>query len=229
MGHLQRLLDRAAGATAAIRPRIDPWSPAWPVAEGAPFAEPETHASVLHPGSAAATFVEPRAPRANGAPVAERAVPARQEGMSANDRGPLADSDPGRPASTPAPAGRQHEDDPAVVREVLRELIIGEPSAVSGVLPVSPSPALAPRRDRRIETNLLVTPDTGRPAITPILPAIRRLPAVPREPDVIISIGRIEVRAPAAPARQSSRPAPRETDAERHQRYIHERLEGRGA
>jgi len=68
-----------------------------------------------------------------------------------------------------------------------------------------------------------------KPLAIPFVPD-RRETRVDREPDVIISIGRIEVRAPAGHERPSrSASTGKAADVERLEQYVQNRLRGRSA
>lgn len=81
-----------------------------------------------------------------------------------------------------------------------------------------------PRRPAPVDRPLLVP--GPRIKVPPVIS--RRTEPERREPDVVISIGRIEVKAPSpAPARAA--PAKSRDDVERLERYRRERMRGRPA
>jgi hypothetical protein len=98
----------------------------------------------------------------------------------------------------------------------------------------APSPdALAPRQEPLRTPPLpkvsVVESRIRKPLAIPFIPD-RRAPQVDREPDVIISIGRIDVRAPAGhdrPSRATS--TGKAADVERLEQYVQDRLRGRSA
>lgn len=244
MGHLQRLVQRATASAAVIRPRFDPWSPMSASSDSSELpAEPSNSAEAAAPS--ATEHVDPRGTGADRRIAAPGQPNAPSTASTVHLGVPPAPKAAARPESVSPAAGASGNGEPArrpVVEAAMAATHVGparrestdeaDPSGSSREKRVRDEvrvTASVPRLVRREPEAIRPEPNLRKPLAIPFVPD-RRESRVEREPDVIISIGRIEVRAPASEERPS-RPsrAAKSADVERLEQYVQNRLKGRTA
>jgi len=242
MGHLQRVLQRTSISASAIRPRIELWSPLSAASEvldapadtAQPAEQPASHspsAGLL--SDRVESSSTSRLPyEAHAAPPAEAAEAPPSAPIAASRTGPaqavelptrgLASAN----AHDPEQARERIPSGPAL-HDVARAAEDGHPEQRRV------GPDKGPHVDlHSVGPRLAVADDRNpirKPLAIPFVPD-RREPRYEREPDVIISIGRIEVRAPATEERPNrATRTGKSPDVERLEQYVQKRLQGRTA
>lgn len=192
-GFLARMAARATGGSSGATPQVPARFSVAPALETPPAAAEEPTGSASAPSRR-----EHAVPSTAEAPAAPAALP---------DGGDRAERDaPGTGAPEPVRHRPAHVEPPAAAARPPAELLQPAPAARSAVVygarsgpvvPSQPVPAAA--------VPVLENVERRAPSSSPAAAAAH---AARRAPDVVhVSIGRIEVRAPAAPAAPVSRPA----------------------
>jgi hypothetical protein len=237
---MQRLIDRSAGTAPIAQPRIDYWSPAGPVDDGAaPFRELSIEIPApLAPAQGrvwpASQAVDESPPNPNASPEsrpemasAARPVPVEQSMRRAPTRETVEPVPSTRPAPKIHDASLRRSTDEtrgvvlkpvtvaveAPLRRVATRIEVEETRAVVAERVGAPRPSLNPTPSAAPVPSFSPAGERLQPLIAP----------APPEPVIQVTIGRIEVRAERAPVQM---PPSREPKPSPTERYLDERRRG---